>query len=127
MTEFKILLLAAGEADDLLANAVGSIAGVGISLESVVVAGFRRDIERFGSKFTPDIECIELDCKLSASRASNSYAIYGTSGFSDLMDLRFQLVRDQLVAGRHIVYADLDVAWVRNPLGYLREVLKFYD
>src|SRR4029077_12089969 len=51
------------------------------------------------------------------------YVQYGTLDFNRLTRLRFPLIRTILRESERLIYADLDVAWLRNPIPYLSGVL----
>jgi hypothetical protein len=62
----------------------------------------------------------------AAGAFPDRYVEYGTDAFRRLIHLRFLILRTILQEGNRVVYADLDVAWLRNPLPYLGEVLERY-
>jgi hypothetical protein len=52
-----------------------------------------------------------------------AYVAYGSPEFSGLMKYRFPVLRAIMAEGKRVIYSDLDVVWLRNPLPYLSEVL----
>lgn len=79
-------------------------------------------VDRYGA--TPRIlEEFLAECPI---RMPDEYLNYGTYGFNRLMRHRFPVLRRFLERGRRLVYADVDVAWLRNPLPYLASVLETF-
>ena len=62
--------------------------------------------------------------EISGSR--NSSHDYGTYGFNQLMRQKVLFIQRNLQAYRHVIYSDLDVAWLRNPIPHLNEIHKKY-
>src|SRR4051794_4256983 len=55
------------------------------------------------------------------------YADYGTEPFIAINWEKVRYIRWLLDRYRHVVYADLDVGWLADPLWYLDAVAKFYS
>jgi len=51
---------------------------------------------------------------------------YGTPCFNQLMHQKVFFIHRNLHAYRHVIYSDLDVAWLRNPIPHLNEIHKKY-
>jgi hypothetical protein len=57
-----------------------------------------------------------------------SYTDYGSPPFARFTVAKWQAIRFLLNAGfRRVIYTDVDVAWIRNPLSHLRAALNDYD
>jgi hypothetical protein len=63
---------------------------------------------------------------VAAADIPADYAAYGTPAFARFVKYRFAVIRAILAEGRRVIYADVDVAWLRNPLHYLGDVLRHY-
>lgn len=126
--DWAIVLFATRGVRDFVENALISIerCGIDMALVHLVLPGNAKDeltdlARRFGA--TPR----RLDRRGSrAGRMPAGYLDYGTEAFNRLMTVRFPLIRTFLEEGRRVIYADVDVAWLRNPLPYLEEVLKHF-
>jgi hypothetical protein len=60
------------------------------------------------------------------SGSKDATYIYDTPCFNQLMFQKVLFIRRNLHAYRHVIYTDLDVAWLRNPVAHLNEVHKKY-
>ena len=60
------------------------------------------------------------------SGSKDATFIYGTPCFNQLMFQKVLFIRRNLHAYKHLIYSDLDVAWLRNPVPHLNEVHKKY-
>ncbi|MES1148926.1 MAG: putative nucleotide-diphospho-sugar transferase, partial [Bradyrhizobium guangdongense] len=58
--------------------------------------------------------------------ADDEYAGFGSAPFSEISWAKIALIRRLIDAQEHVVYADLDIGWLRNPLPYLAEVARQY-
>jgi hypothetical protein len=54
------------------------------------------------------------------------YADYGSKVFTDISWKKISFLRTLIEAHHHVIYTDLDIAWIRNPLPYLSEVASAY-
>lgn len=112
---------------DFVESSLRGIRGCGIdpAMVHVVVSeaagALRRQIQQLGG--TPRIAETLVD-RRDAALMTKGYVNYGTPEFNRLMKLRFRIVSAMLDEGRQIISADVDVAWMRNPLPYLSEVLR---
>jgi hypothetical protein len=60
--------------------------------------------------------------KISGSRFG-SY-VFGTPCYNQLMHQKVLFIQRNLHTYRHVIYSDLDVAWLRNPVPHLNEIHK---
>ncbi len=128
-SDWTILLTATAGLEDFTLNAVLGIQQTGISLKDVVLvvdevtAAAYSNIPLFGACaiHTYDQALPSYKVDLPAD-----YAVYGTSSFSHVMSFRIPIILRLLDQGRNLLFADVDVAWLRNPLSYLDEVLKHF-
>lgn len=127
MSEFTVIVFSVGESQELLANALASMIASGIDTKQVFVACFNSDVGRDGVTSSSGVNFIRLDDYADRSEFDLEYSIYGSEIFSRLIELRFRIVIDFLKKGKKVIYADLDVAWIRSPTDYLDRVLEHYD
>ena len=117
-----VALLCTNGMADFLANALVGLRSVGVDASQVVV-GCPPDSEpmvrRIVAGIAPEIGVRVLG---DEKPALDSYAAFGTEAFTAVSWMKIRFVRDLLAEHDHVVYADLDVAWLRNPLPYLQEV-----
>lgn len=121
-----VALLATQGMTDFLANALAGLAACGVDPGNVVVgcpetqvASVGRVAERFGARvlpLAPDADDAIPEQPLD----------YGSLSFNDAMWMKVRLVRGLLDECDRVVFADLDVAWLRDPLPYLAAVLDRY-
>lgn len=65
--------------------------------------------------------------KLSDNEADVAdYSSFGLRPFTDISWRKIFFIRQLIELHSHVIYADLDIAWMRNPLPYLIEVALVY-
>jgi Nucleotide-diphospho-sugar transferase len=65
-------------------------------------------------------------CDPSPDLAPHAYVEYGTEPFISINWAKVRYLRWLLDRYRHVVYADVDVAWLSDPLWYLQSVALHY-
>lgn len=128
--DWTIVLFATAGVGDFVENAIRGIERCGIhpALVHVVFPSNAKSelvdlTRRFGA--TPRV-LEELIGPADVRKMPDQYINYGTPEFNRLMSVRFRIIRAMLREGRRIVAADIDVAWLRNPLPYLSAVSSRY-
>jgi len=123
---WAIALVATRSALPFLLNALIGIQRCGIDPAIVTVGApegqiepIRRMAESFGAKA---VELTDED----ADQPVGELFVYGSTPFDRFTAHKYPLTRALLAERRHVVYADVDVAWLRNPLPYLERVLAHY-
>jgi hypothetical protein len=126
---WTILLIATCGLKDFLENALIGIRSCGIDVGIVQVVLPRNAgaelvpvLTRFGAR----ARFIEDLLGEGVGPFPDQYVEYGSDEFRRLSDLRFPVLRAVLREGNRVTYADLDIAWLRNPLPYLDQVLQQY-
>jgi Nucleotide-diphospho-sugar transferase len=129
MKEWAIVLFATGGLDDFVENALKGMTACGIDtdLVRVIIPANAKDklfdlIESLGATGC----LLEFLTGVQDTKLPNRYAAYDSAEFRRLMGYRFPILRSLLKEHKRVIHADLDVAWLRNPLPYLVEVLKRY-
>ena len=64
--------------------------------------------------------------EVEAGDMPTAYAEWGSQEFKRLLKYRFPALRTILAEGAPVIYADIDVSWLRSPLPYLSDVLRHY-
>ena len=112
-----------------LSNAIRGILQTGVEASQILV-GCPRNAQRSVKSVTilhsPDIQ-IFTSQKLSENTARMSeYSSFGSQPFTDISWKKILFLRQLIETYPHVVYADLDVSWIRNPLPYLIQVALTY-
>ena len=124
--EFTIVLFATRGLADFMENALVSIerCGVGVGqVEVVVPAAAERELGGVTKAYGAKIRVLEQLVSVNPADIPAAYVEYGSPEFSCLMKYRFPVLRAIMAEGKRIIYSDLDVVWLRNPLPYLSDVL----
>lgn len=117
-------LFCAGGMSDFLDNALMGLDAVGIPLETVVVgcpSPYEAEIRQVIGSRACSVHALPEAIR-GAPGVDVGYHHYGTSDFVAMMWLKVRFVRALLEVHEHVVYADVDVVWLRNPLPYLAQV-----
>ncbi|UVO31774.1 glycosyltransferase family 77 protein [Bradyrhizobium arachidis] len=127
MTTPIVAMLCTRGMEAFLSNALSGMLRAGIAPGQVLVAcppNAEDGVRRAVSEHSLDIAVLP-DASLPAT-ADDQYAGFGSAEFSDISWAKIALIRRLVDAHEHIVYADLDIGWLRNPLPYLAEVARQY-
>ena len=115
-----IVYLALGrEGYRLLTNSLLTMREAGVT-SNVAIYGAADELE----DFQPLIDNCQL-VKI-AGRADHFFD-WGTAGFSRIMELRLQIILGLLRDFKDIIYVDIDVAWIQDPLDYFKHAMTVYD
>ena len=121
-----VALLATEGMTDFLANALTGLTACGVDPGTVVVGCPETQLEKVGRV----AERFGARARALPAEADDAFAEqpldYGSLSFNDAMWMKVRLVRGLLDECDRVVYADLDVAWLRDPLPYLAAVLDRY-
>lgn len=124
----RVALLSSGGMGDFLANALAGLQRAGIPMEQVVV-GCPPEAEpgvRQVAAGRPIVVRVMDASARDGDRSTDTYLDFGSQGFNRAMWQKVRLVRELLEEHELVVYADLDVAWLRDPLPYLAQVAEAY-
>ncbi|HWE72430.1 MAG TPA: putative nucleotide-diphospho-sugar transferase [Stellaceae bacterium] len=130
MNEHTIVaLLATAGVEDFLKNALLGLVNVGIDPRIVYVA--RPDsaadaIDPIVGAAGGQVVSFTSFCEPSSDFMSDDYVEYGTPAFISINWAKVRYLRWLLEQYRHVVYADLDVAWLGDPLWYLQAIARYY-
>ncbi len=130
---WAIALVASRAASPFLRNALIGICRCGIDPAIVRIGALDADIEDvgrvaqgFGARPVRLSDGEAAGGGPAVGAAADELLTYGTAAFNSFSAHRYPLIRTLVAEGHHVVYADVDVAWLRNPLPYLERVLSHY-
>jgi hypothetical protein len=115
--------------EDFLANALQGMLRTGIEADQIHVGcpeSALKPVTGLTTLHSSRIHVIPTQ-KLSGEEAEvGEYANFGSQSFTDISWRKVSFIRQLIELHPHVVYADIDVAWIRNPLPYLIEVALAY-
>jgi hypothetical protein len=129
MMNWTIVLFATRGLADFVENALRGIRNCGIDPSIVQVmfpANARAELADLVGRLGGCGHVLESFASAASEGLPETYADFGTPGFNRIMAVRFPFVRTLLEQGKHVLHADVDVAWLRSPLDYLAKVLEHY-
>jgi len=127
--EWAIVLLATRGLTAFVENALIGVERCGIDtglVQVVFPANAECELLSLTKAFGARPRILEQLIDVNAADMPASYTEYGTKGFNHVMKYRFPVLRAIMAEGMRVIYADVDVAWLRNPLPYLSDVLDHY-
>lgn len=108
-----------------LANAIQGILQTGVEASQIHVGcpfNALRAVKGVTTRYSTDIRVIATQEIFRNAAEVKGYASFGTPSFTDISWKKVFFIRQLIGHHPHVVYADLDVSWIRNPLPYLIEV-----
>jgi hypothetical protein len=130
MNEHVIVALVASKGlEDFLENSLTGLQRVGVDPRIVHVArpeNAADTIDPIVRKAGAVVDSFELFGQSLPNAMLDHYADYGTELFIAINWEKVRYIRWLLDRYRHVVYADLDVGWLADPLWYLEAVARFY-
>jgi hypothetical protein len=84
----------------------------------------RNELGPVAEKYRVRSRILEETIDAQAPDMPSSYLNWNTDAFNILMSYRFRVLRVILAEAKKVIVSDIDVAWLRNPLPYLSEVLR---
>jgi hypothetical protein len=122
-----VLLMYTSSFKEFLENVLQNLMDISLSGCEVRIMAASRDkdellelVKKYNLPIYVDTERA-LD-KISGSRVG-SYD-FGTPCYNQLMHQKVLFIQRNLHIYRHVIYSDLDVAWLRNPVPHLNEIHK---
>ncbi|MDO9564234.1 MAG: putative nucleotide-diphospho-sugar transferase [Bradyrhizobium sp.] len=126
-TDFRpvVALFCTRGMEAFLANAIQGILQTGVEASQIHVGcpfNALRAVKGVTTRYSTDIRVIATQ-EISRNAAEvEGYASFGTPSFTEISWKKIHFIRQLIGHHSHVVYADLDVSWIRNPLPYLIEV-----
>jgi hypothetical protein len=115
--------------ETFLANSIRGILQVGIDPGSIYVGcpnNAFKIVSDVARGYSDHIHIVSDQKPTDVDDETQNYSCFGTRSFTDISWKKVVFIREQIELHRHIVYADLDVGWIRNPLPYLIQVAQVY-
>lgn len=72
------------------------------------------------------IQVIPIKALSENSAELEHYSNFGSRSFTDVSWMKISFIRQLLELHPHVIYSDLDISWIRNPLPYLSQVAETY-
>jgi Nucleotide-diphospho-sugar transferase len=99
------------------------------SLLTMREAGITSDVAIYGAAdelddFEPPIDNCQ---RVKIVEGAEPFFEYGTAGFSRIMELKLKIILDLLRDSTDIIYVDIDVAWIQNPLNHIKQAMASYN
>ncbi len=125
-------MIATAGLKDFVLNTTGSMLACGVLPSQVFL--FHSDAA--AAEYAPmagylpseNILPIGTTLDLAGMDPNRSYSDYGTADFKTFMIVKWFAIRWLLSRGfPQVVFTDVDIAWIRNPLAYLRRIAKSHD
>jgi hypothetical protein len=130
MNEHVIVALVATKGlEDFLENSLAGLTRVGVDPRIVHVArpdNAAETIDPIILKVGAVVHSFAEFGQPSPNAMPERYVDYGTEPFIAVNWEKVRYIRWLLDHYRHVVYADLDVGWIADPLWYLGDVAKFF-
>jgi hypothetical protein len=130
MNEHTIVcMVATAGVEDFLQNALLGIERAGIDPRIVHVArpdSTSETIDPILRRAAAQSVSFASFCEPAPEFAASGYVEYGTPAFISINWAKVRFLRWLLEQHRHVVYADVDVAWLADPLWYLQSVARVY-
>jgi hypothetical protein len=114
---------------DFLSNSLSGLMRVGIDPRTIHVArpdNAADEVDPILRRADVNIHSFSEFSQSSVGASSDTYANYGTRTFIDVNWSKVYYLLWLLQRHDHVVYADVDVGWIANPLPYLRSVSKVF-
>ncbi|MBR0713014.1 putative nucleotide-diphospho-sugar transferase [Bradyrhizobium liaoningense] len=127
MTTPIVAMLCTRGMEAFLSNALSGMLRAGIAPGQILVAcplNAEDSVRHAVSAHSTEIAV--LPDESLPTTTDDEYAGFGSAAFSNISWAKIALIRRLIDAHAHIVYADVDVGWLRNPLPYLAEVARQY-
>lgn len=129
LPEWKIVLFATRGLRPFVANALIGMTRAGIDpadVEVVIPANASSELEPVIARFGARARSVEALVQTVLEDFPEHYSEFGSVPFNRLMCRRLPALRTLMTQCQRMLYADVDVSWLRNPLPYLTRVLDRY-
>jgi hypothetical protein len=127
--DWAIVLFATGGLAPFVENALMGIKQCGIDpelVQLVVPARAEHELSAISKAAGARVRILEHLVEVPAGDIPASYVEWNTPEFNTFLKYRLPALRRILTEGSSIIYSDIDVSWLRNPLPYLSQVLDHY-
>jgi len=128
-SDWTIVLFASGGVASFVENALIGVRQCGIDsriVQLVCPEIARSELGPVAKRYGARVRALEDMVNVNPAHMPSSYVNWNTDEFNVLMSYRFPVLRLILAEGKNVIASDVDVAWLRNPLPYLSDVLHHY-
>ncbi|QWG25019.1 glycosyltransferase [Bradyrhizobium sediminis] len=130
-TDFRpvVALFCTRGMEDFLSNAIKGILQSGVEAGQIHVGcplNAQRSVKSVARSHSSDIQVISSQELSGSTGGTTGYSRFGSRSFTDISWRKILFLRQLIGIHPHVVYADLDVFWMRNPLPYLIQVAMVY-
>ncbi len=132
LPDIAVAMIASAGLRDFVLNTVGSMRSCGVRPEQMFLFYSDAAAGEYAAlaKLLPQGNMVPIHAALDPPLvdAEETYSNYGTDYFSRFTSIKLLALRWLMARGiRQVVYTDVDIVWIRNPLGYLKRVAKRHD
>lgn len=124
-----VALFCTGGMEAFLSNAIKGILQTGVEARQIYVGcplNARRSVKSVTRSYSADIHVVSNPRFSENASEMTSYSSFGSRSFTEISWKKVFFIRQLIEVHAHVVYADLDVSWIRNPLPYLIQVARVY-
>ena len=115
--------------EEFLSNAIEGILRVGIDPGQIVVGCPNNafgSVNSVTGLHSDQIQIISTQQLSENEAALEKYSSFGSRSFTDISWKKIFFIRELIELHPQVIYADLDISWIRNPLPYLSQVASVY-
>src|SRR5947208_16006630 len=118
-----VVMLCTRGMEAFLSNALSGMLRAGIAPAQILVACPADEEVSIRNVVSSQASAISVlpDASLPPTK-DGQYAGFASPTFTEICWAKIGLVRRLIESHEHLVYADLDIGWLRNPLPYLAQV-----
>lgn len=124
-----ILLMYSSGFKPFLVNILGNLSKIQKSNYDIRILASRHDVKALSSQFLEFPVSVQIDTSPAMDelfdKTTPSHA-FASREFNLLMVEKVTYIKKNLSLYKHVIYSDLDVAWLKNPIPYLRQINKKY-
>ncbi|MGE0289416.1 MAG: putative nucleotide-diphospho-sugar transferase [Bradyrhizobium sp.] len=121
-------LLATLGTEPFLSDTIKGILRTGVEPDQIHVGcpeNARASIRSTARQYSGQIRVTLIE-NSAQSTPTESYSSFGSQQFNGISWMKILFIRQLLRDFEHVIYSDLDVIWLRNPIPYLIQVAQAY-
>jgi hypothetical protein len=112
-----------------LSNAIAGILQAGIDAGQICVGcpeNALKSVKSVARLHSTQIRVIPTQKLYPNEVETEKYSSFGSRSFTDISWKKIFFIRQLIEIHPHVVFADLDISWIRNPMPYLARVAEVY-
>ena len=130
--DVAVAMIASSGLQDFVLNTLGSVLSCGVRPSQVFLFHSDAAADEYAlvADHIPQENILPIRATLNpvAADFDRGYADFGTADFRTFTIVKWFAIRWLLAQGAaQVVLTDVDIAWIRSPLGYLKWIAKSYD